>query len=102
MVAGPSYSALGTVGVALAVVSGLAGSGVVAMRMLLSRLRCLLTKASMIWEASLAELLPQLPCSQSTATTMSGLRRGAMPTNQALGSVLWPLLVLARASWPMT
>ena len=37
----------------------LRGFGVSAMRMLLSRLRCLVTKALMTWAASLAELLPQ-------------------------------------------
>ena len=61
------------------------GGAVSAMRRLLSRLRCLVTKVLMTCAASLAELLPQFPCSHSTATTMSGLRRGAMPTNQALG-----------------
>ena len=43
------------------------------------------TKALMTWAASGAEAsAPQPPCSTSTATTMSGLRRGAMPTNHAL------------------
>ncbi len=86
-------------GVADAVVVGL---GISAMRMLFSRLRCLVTKASMIWAPSLAEFEPQSPFCQSTATTISGLRRGAMPTNHALGTVWWPPPLRARASWLMT
>ena len=67
---------------------GVAGGGVSAMRRLLSRLRCFSRKVLMTCAASLAELLPQFPFSQRTATTMSGFRRGAMPTNQAFGTVL--------------
>ncbi len=80
-----------------------AGLGVSAMRRLLSRLRCLVTKALMTCAATGAEAsAPQPPCSHSTATTMSGLRRGAMPTNQALArSVPLPRLV-APALWLTT
>src|SRR5665213_4264801 len=88
------YSAAGgrfTAGGDGVVASGLVTTGTVASsRTFPARLRCLLTKASITCAASLAELLPQLPCSHKTATTMSGLRRGVMPTNQALGSVRWP------------
>src|ERR1700677_5176119 len=104
MVAGLSYSAVGVIGVGglVGVGSGLAGWGVSAMRRLLLRLRCFSTKVLMTCAASLAELLPQFPFSHRTATTISGLRRGAMPTNQALGTVLWPPPERARASWLIT
>src|SRR5207237_8450221 len=47
------------------------GACVSAMRRLLSRLRCLVTKVLITCAASLAELLPQFPCSQRTATKIS-------------------------------
>src|SRR5438067_819429 len=78
------------------------GGCISAMRRLLSRLRCLVTNVLITCAASLAELLPQFPCSQRTATTISGLRRGAIPTNHALGSVLWPPPLRLSASWLMT
>src|SRR5260370_40361756 len=104
MLAGLPYAAVG-VGrlVADDVVGVVWGLGVSAMRMLLSRLRCLVTKALMTFAATGAEAsAPQPPCSHSTATTMSGLRRGAMPTNQALArSAPLPRLV-APALWLTT
>src|ERR1035441_10433841 len=62
-----------------------AGLGALTWIRLPSRLRCLVTNALTTWAATgAAAVAPQPPCSHSTATTMSGLRRGAMPTNQAL------------------
>ena len=75
-------------------ISTLAG-GLSASCRLLFRRRCLSTKASMTCAASYgAETDPQPPCSHRTATAMSGLRRGAIPTNQELGRSRRP----ARAS----
>src|SRR6266436_5034928 len=103
MMDGLSYSssAVGVGDFVVAVVG--AGCGMAAMRRLLSRLRCLVTKALMTFAATGAEAsAPQPPCSHSTATTMSGLRRGAMPTNQALArSAPLPRLV-APALWLTT
>src|SRR5438045_6734401 len=100
------YSALGIDGFVVEDVAGagwvLGAGGVSAMRRLLSCFRCLVTKALITCAASFAELLPQFPCSHRTATTMSGLRRGAMPTNHALGSVLWPPPLRLSASWLIT
>src|ERR1700742_3247496 len=45
----------------------------------------------MTWAASLEDPTPQPPCSHRTATTMSGLRRGATPTNHAFARWLTSL-----------
>ena len=42
--------------------------------------------------AIIAEPEPQSPCSCKTAMTISGLRRGIMPTNQAFGVLAPPLV----------
>src|ERR1700723_694645 len=96
-----SYSPVGVEGLVADDVVGVAsGFGVPARRRLLSCLRCLVTKALMTFAATGAEAsAPQPPCSHSTATTMSGLRRGAMPTNQALARALPVPRLVVPALW---
>src|SRR5579871_5264106 len=80
-----------------------AGFGVsAAMRRLFASLRCLVTKALITCAATGAEPAPHPPCSHRTATTMSGLRRGAIPTNHAFArSFPVPRLVMP-ALWLTT